>query len=197
MYKINIIFYFIVVLIACGDSIIKQESQKKNAIGEIINDTNKIDSKNTICEDCDKIFLKFPLDSFTFERLYGYPYGTRQAQDYEDIELFFNCLHNCFNEEILINVVELSASIDFEADGPFYLQSGLTKFLKEDKSKMVDIYSKIECNVFRSHIEFLFSGVENTDFIEELKESLESIELDDPCKRKVIQNMQNMIESDH
>jgi hypothetical protein len=200
MSRINIVLCFILLLfLACGDSKFQNKSSKENTISEIINDSDsaRIAPKETVCEDCDQIFLNFPNDPLSFEKLYGYPHGSRQFQDYDDIQALFDCLNNCYKEEILINVIKLSASIQYDVDAPTYIRSGLTKILKNDKSNFVDIYRQIDCNVFRSHIKYLFSGVENTDFIEELKVLLESIEIDDACKKKVIQNIPNMIETDH
>jgi hypothetical protein len=165
-----------------------KESFIKNVINEVLDDTIKSLNSSTKnpCLVCNEITI--PKDSLSFELLYGYPNGTRQEEAYEDIQLYFKCLNECYNHDNLLMLVELSAKIKYDADGPSHLQSNFQEYIEKNKDLIYKIYEECKCDIFEKHIKFLFEGV---DFnrINEMNEILNSLDFKDTCKSKAIRNI--------
>jgi hypothetical protein len=177
--------------------------QKKQTISvtsenEISKPTNISSNSSGVdpCKECDIINKSIPVDSFSFEKLFGYPNGTRQEQAYDDIQLYFKCLNECYKSENLIKLIKLSATIKYDADGPSHVQSNLQRYIKKNKELITELYNEIECNIFKKHLKFLFEGIDSGS-VNELNKVFNSLGLKDSCKSKAIGEIPKMISHEH
>ncbi|MEL7119638.1 MAG: hypothetical protein AAFO07_09360 [Bacteroidota bacterium] len=138
------------------------------------------------CTNCDSIYNVFPQDSISFEELYSYPNGLRENEVYKDIDDYFRCLRICYDYSKLMAIVNLGCLIKYDVDGPFYVQDNIKQYLKNNKDTASKLYMDLPCDKFTKHVEFLYAGVENTKFTDELCSWLSSIILKDECKKEVV-----------
>lgn len=139
------------------------------------------------CKKCDSIYQAIPKDSSDFEKLYGYPFGTRQHEVQSDFEGFFICLDICYDYHQLVSIVKLGSEIKYDADGPAFLQYHITEYLRENKDKALLLYTEINCIDFNSHVKFLFEGIpEHHPFLVDLCSFLQSMKIESECKRKIL-----------
>jgi hypothetical protein len=184
----------ILTLLSCKN---KPSSKESNIIA-VDTTTQSIPPKKVDpCVACIDKLKAFPNDSITFERLYGYPNGTRQDQAYDDIELIFKCVNNCINNENVINLIKLSSVIKYDADGPSYLQNNLHEYIKNNKEIIEGLYDGIDCSTFKAHLMFLFEGLENSQYIAELEDVFNSLDVKDKCKSGAIKEIPSKMSHDH
>lgn len=143
--------FFIILFICCLLSFVSCVEKVRSSSIEHLQVSNVFggneDTSNTnateLCNKCDSIYSIMPADSFAFEKLYGYPLGTRQHEVKGDFEDYFICLDICYNYDQLVSIVKLGSAIKYDADGPAFLQHQITKYLKENKGKALVLYNEI------------------------------------------------------
>jgi hypothetical protein len=171
--------------LSCNKRPTNQEAKQSSDFIENDNSTKEV-NELLQCLFCDSVYNALPKDSFEFEQLYGYPNGSRQNEAQQDFLLYFNCLDSCFNLKELIVVTLLGSRIKFDADGPTFLQYYLTAYLMKNKEMALELYKKTDCKSFTKHLNFLYIGVENSNFMKRLCNYLSSLDLRDECKEKLV-----------
>lgn len=186
---------YLLVLAILGLSVLGCRDKSKSVVVDskpIIEGEVEAEAKEVVeidpCIRCDSTYNSFPEDSASFEKLYGYPDGLRY-DGYEDISELFACLDECFRYEVLLSVVKLQSSLEYNADATSHIRYSTSKFLMDQTKEAKRVLSKLSCSEFYRFIYFSFDRIARHDtFYSNFCKFLLDLQMEEPCKIEVLNN---------